>query len=137
MLKTLDNFFSILPFFLILYHFLHILHHPKHLNCLKRLILIYLLSIILKLTFKKKRANNIKNFNYIPFINYLRNIKSNYGFPSSHAMFYFSYFLFHFTIPAFFLFVIGSTLRVVCGHHKTHEILFGWLVVFVVDILFF
>ncbi len=127
-----DKLFSVIPFLILFSYFLDALNDIQHFYILLRFITLYITSYFLKISFKIKR--NRKSYKYVewPIVSSFKNIKSNYGFPSSHTFFYTGYFILRKNIYTFLLFTIGCYLRVYCQHHTYKEVLISIFVAIII-----
>lgn len=88
----------------------------EHYLHLRSILVHFSMSVILKILLKKKRIlKNKKPVFYIP-----QTVK--YGFPSSHSMFYFSYFLNSRSKAALVIAMVCPTIRILNGHHSISEV---------------
>lgn len=138
MLHILDRVFAILPALIVLYHAVNLLDDSQNIYYLSNIILTYIIGSTLKSVFKKIRIVKSYVHRPLPFISKFEKLKTHYGFPSCHAMFYFQYFLNLPSTITFLLFVFGASLRVIYEHHTSLDVLGGCIfVIFYKVILYF
>lgn len=126
----LDKFFSALPLLLISFYFLNAFTDLNSYKTVKFLLFGAAASSFLKLLIRKKRRQ--KSFVFIPWqaSDRLRKININYGFPSSHTVFYASHFFINPGCMTMILLLLGIFFRISYQHHTRDEVLCSILVTF-------
>jgi len=124
----LDKFFSALPLFLISFYFLKAFTDLNSYKIVKFLLFGAVFSSLLKLLIRKKRRQ--KSFVFIPWqaSDKLRKLNISYGFPSSHTVFYASYFFIKPSCVTVILLLLGTFFRIFYQHHTRYEVLCSILV---------
>lgn len=136
MLKSIDKIFSMLPAVIISYHAFAAIYGTEHISCLANIIFTYIQGVILKLLFRRERKRKSYEYKPIIFTERFHRLKTHYGFPSSHSMFYFQYALDRPSILSLVLFICGASLRIFCEHHRRSEVFFGCLIVLITKIAY-
>lgn len=136
MLRWLDRFFSILPLFIIAYHVFGVLVSSIHLEILGNIVFTYAQGTVLKHLFKKDRCKKSYEFKPFVFASRFPGVKSHYGFPSCHTMFYFQYFMLLPSASTLAVFICGALCRIFYEHHTRSEVLFGCIAVLATKALF-
>lgn len=132
MLSTADRAFSILPFVIIAYHLRNASSSMAHFTSLINIVLTYIIGSILKAVFRVHRRQ--KDYAYRPMLSLgrLSTLKMDYGFPSTHAMFYFQYFLHCPCAITLLFFLCGIALRISQQHHTQKEVVWGCVFAFTI-----
>ena len=136
LITVLDKALAVFPLLIVTAHAVYGLYEYNHLFYLFEALIVYLVGAILKIIVKKERRSKSYVYTPLPFTNRFMRLKSHYGFPSSHSMFYFHHFLYFPSLPTFLLFLLGAVLRVLGEHHTPTEVLFGCAVTFTVKLAF-
>ena len=136
MLRLADKIFSMLPLVIICYHAFAAVSNSEHVSCLANIVFTYIQGVFLKLLFRRERRQKSYEYRPVIFTRRLHRLKTHYGFPSSHSMFYFQYALQRPSVFSAALFICGSLLRILCEHHTRSEVLFGCLVVLATKIIY-
>lgn len=121
-LQCIDKFFSSLPLMILSCHLLLEVSGYCQTQVVRTAILGYALSSAIKSAVRRERR--VKSYSFVPWklIQRLECLKSNYGFPSNHAVFYTCYFLCVPSVSTFVLMLAGSYSRVLYQHHTPWEV---------------
>ncbi|KAI4292643.1 hypothetical protein PAPHI01_1917 [Pancytospora philotis] len=133
-LHFLDRIFSVLPLPIVVFHALCCMWTPAHRSIMANIVFTYLLGFGLKLLFCRDRRLKSYEFKPIAMTHHFHRVKTHYGFPSSHAMFYFQYFLLRPSLLTLAVFIAGASLRILREHHTTGEVLWGCAFVLIAKI---
>lgn len=97
--------------------FIDICSYSQHYFLLRGILTHFLLSVALKIAIRKKRICEGRwPVYYIPYA-------VKYGFPSSHSMFYFSYFLNNRSKISLLMAIVCPIIRISNGYHSVFEVL--------------
>jgi hypothetical protein len=121
-LQCIDRLFSTLPLLLFSYHFLLEAAAGCQFQIVRTAVLNCILSSIIKSVVRQERRKKSCNFVSWKLIQRFECLKSNYGFPSTHAIFYAGYFFDVPTTSTLFLMLAGCSSRVIYQHHTAREV---------------
>ncbi|KAM0675835.1 hypothetical protein GVAV_000610 [Gurleya vavrai] len=136
-MNAFNIFIGGFPLLVLFYHLILFLFRVKN-NDIKLLKLfgIIVYSRFLKSIFKVTRNKTIKkDFFYYGRL-FMNAVGSDYSFPSSHIVFYTSYFLTNFKFSRIIIVLIACFARVFYKHHKIEDVIFGVFFGIIFNILF-
>lgn len=136
-MKCIDLFIGGFPLIVLFYHFIFLLfnfHYHKYF--LSKILLGLLFSKILKNIFKVKRNKIIKKDKLYKIRRIINRIGTSYSFPSTHIVFYSSYYLEKFSVLGAIFVLFACFGRVYYKHHVLRDVVFGLVFGMVFDVVF-
>lgn len=127
-MKLIDLFIGGFPLLALFYHTTHLVFNFKyHFHLIAKILVGLLFSKFLKNIFRVKREKAVKRDRLYKLRLLMHKIGTNYSFPSTHVLFYASYFLETLTVFSVLFVSVACFGRVYYKHHVVKDVVFGVL----------